>query len=176
MSNPYQTPQSPLLHNTTSNTALLRFKKYVILDPDAAWPARCLKCNAPTDFTKKMRLSYFTPWIYLSLLISILITLLLVVILQKRFHLNLPLCETHRARHRYIAIAQWSLLAVVAGAVIAGIAYETPGLIFAALALFTALVISTLMNRVAFIGKYKEGKLWIKGAGRAFLESLQETP
>ena len=174
MTNPYQPPQSNLLRPEMQASDLKRYKNYVILDSDTVWPARCMKCNAPTDFKKKTNLTYVNPWIYLSVLINILVTVVLALIFQKKFTLQLPLCETHKIRRQRFLIAQWSGLAALIGMLVVAYTAKLPALFVAAGILFIALVISALVSRLAYIAKYKDGKLWLKGIGKPFLASLQE--
>ena len=110
MENPYQPPESSL----TSKSNLSQFYqrgRYVVMDSRSGWPARCFKCNKDTQETKKVVLTYTTPYGFLGLV---------------------------------------------------------------ALVGFLVIVISAIFGRLAFAAKYKNDKLWVSGADKAFRNSLPE--
>jgi len=173
MENPYQPPESSL----TSKSNLSQFYqrgRYVVMDPSSGWPARCFKCNNDTHETKKVVLTYVNPWIYLSILITPIITIILGLILRKRFAVELPLCDVHQLKHKRFLLFQWGAVALLFALMV--MAYTTPygflGLV--ALVGFLVIVISAIFGRLAFAAKYKNDKLWVSGADKAFRNSLPE--
>jgi hypothetical protein len=148
--------------------------RYVILDPDLEWPSRCFKCNKETSYKKEVKLTYVNPWLYLTILINVLITVILAMIFQKIFTVNLPICEEHRLKHRNFIIFQWSMVALFVAALAIGIVTES--LVFAAVAILVFLIIlfSGIFGRLAFAAKFKNGNIWVRGAGKDFLNSLPD--
>jgi uncharacterized membrane protein len=169
---PYEPPKSSLVNTNPDN--MRRMGRYVVLDPDLEWPSRCFKCNKETNHKKEVKLVYVNPWIYLTILINFLITLILAMVVQKKFTVYLPLCEEHRIKRRNFIIFQWSMVALFVAALSIGIVTES--LVFAAIAIlvFLIILISGIFGRLAFAAKFKNGNVWIRGAGKDFLDSLPE--
>ena len=169
---PYQPPASELIDPT--HGAPSRQGRYVVLNPQAEWPSRCFKCNGETDLTKKLQLTYVNPWIYLSILINILITLVLALIFRKRFKINLPLCEAHIKRRRKFLIFQWSMVALLVVTVAIGWLTEFSITTQVSIFLFLVIAISAIFGRVAFVAKLKKGNIWVRGARKGFIDSLPD--
>ena len=169
---PYEPPKSTLID--TQQGDISRNGRYVIIHPDSEWPNRCFKCNEETDQNKALTLTYINPWIYVSILINFLITIILALIFRKRFPIKLPLCESHQKKYKNLLIFQWAMLGVIITGVIAGIYTDEPMYLFAAMIAFFPLVISSLFGRLAHASRFRDDVLWIKGAGNEFLNSLPE--
>ena len=169
---PYDPPKSSLLDGSPGETC--QRGRYVIHRPESEWPSRCFKCNKVTSSYKRLTLTYVNPWIYLSLLVTFLLTILLALLFRKRFTENLPLCEDHIKRRTFFLILQWCLLITFVGAMLFGAFSESDSLLVLSVIVFLALVISALFGRVAFAARFKDGNLWITGAGKKFRESLPE--
>jgi hypothetical protein len=169
---PYAPPKSSLIN--TNSGGMRRKGRYVIFDPDIEWPSRCFKCNKATSHKKRVKLAYVNPWIYLSVLINVIITVVLAAVFQKRFSVDLPLCEEHTIKRRNFLILQWVMAALLAASI--GVAISTESLAFSVTAIFVfiVLVISAIFGRLAFAAKLKNGNLWVTGAGKDFLNSLPE--
>ena len=80
---PYKPPESVLVEKYHGE--VYRKGKYVVHDPAADLPSRCFKCNAETSVTKKLKMTYVNHWFYLSILVTFLLTIILVLIFQKKF-------------------------------------------------------------------------------------------
>ncbi len=174
MGNPYQPPKSSLLTDDAGGLELQRHKNYVILEPESDWPSRCIKCNAATDYKKKTKLVYVNPWVYLSILINILLAAILVLVFQKRFSLELPLCAIHRVRRKRFLTIQWIGFVLFVMLLFVGFATESPAVFTIAGVVLLGVIILSLVSRLAYIAKLKDGKLWVRGAGAPFLDSLPE--
>ncbi len=168
---PYVPPKSPLID--THNGKIHRKGRYVVLTPDTEWPSRCFKCNETTPQKLEVKLAYINPWIYLSILINLLLTIILAAIFQKRFTMNLPLCEKHRRKRKILLIVHWLLLAVIVAAIFLGFSTGLMFFAYIAIPLSIILILSALLQgRLAFAAKFKDDNLWISGAGKDFLDSL----
>jgi hypothetical protein len=149
-----------------------RHRSAVVVTRDTIWPKRCIKCNAPTDKSIHRLLVYVNPWIYLSILISILITIILALVFQKKFKMDIPVCAKHIAYRKRVILINWLLFAVVAIGVWLTVAEIFQlGVMISGVALL-AMLIFGLSNRLAYINKYKEPYVYIRGAKREFLDSL----
>ena len=173
MENPYAPPTSnvEIQHPEAS---LTRRKKYVVAPKECNWPNRCFKCNEQTNYKKKMKLSYVNPWIYITILLNILITLILALIFQKRFDVDLPLCDKHVKTRKNFILVQWALLATTIGVFIVGGMKNMSVLTLLGIFLSLIVILMAIASRLAYIAKLKHEKLWIRGAGRDFLDSLVE--
>lgn len=169
---PYAPPKSSLVN--TNSGSVSRKGRYVILDPDIDWPSRCFKCNKGTSHKKTVKLAYVNPWIYLSILINVIITVILAAIFQKRFTVELPLCDEHTIKRRNFQILQWVMAALFVASIGAAIATESLAFSVIAFFVFIVLLISAIFGRLAFAAKFKNGNIWVTGAGKDFLNSLPE--
>ncbi|MDH5327794.1 MAG: hypothetical protein OEZ68_15610 [Gammaproteobacteria bacterium] len=174
MDNIYASPKSSLIDTRLDADAIKRKKKYVVMPKDVILPNRCFKCNEETSKRKKLRLSYVNPWIYLSLFINLLITLILVVIFQKKFTIDLPLCELHLRKRKQFLIVQWSALLGTLSLLGLGIVFDEPIALSVSMLIFLVVILMAIFSRLAYIAKHKDDLLWIKGAGKPFIESLKE--
>jgi hypothetical protein len=168
----YDTPNSELL--TTRKGELFAKGKVVIYDKDVEWPDRCYKCNQATSLKHPVKLSYLNPWFYLSILVSPLLLLVLALIFQKKFPLDLPICSEHlQKRKKHVAI-NWGITALVVLSFGFGITFNADFGIIAGAVLIVALVLSLVIGRMVFAAKFKDDQLWVRGSGKAFIDSLTE--
>lgn len=171
MESPYNAPKSDLLEST--DVEILAYKKYVLYQDGSRWPARCYKCNQPTDGKKLVKLTYVNPWIYLSILITPILTIILALIFQKKFSLDMPICEAHKQKRKRFLIFQWSMIALAT--VFFGVAVGANSGLAAGLAgLFLLLVvIAGIGGRLLYAAKLKNGYYWLRGAGKEFVADLR---
>lgn len=167
---PYAAPNSDL--SNTEASKLYSNKHHVIFEADAEWPERCFKCNEDTKGTKKIKLTYVNPWIYLTILITPLVTIILALIFQKKFNINLPICDEHLKKRRNFLIIQWSLLALMIAGFVVGATTDSQLLLVLSLVLLLVVVISAIAGRMVHVAKYKQNRLWVRGTGKKFLQSL----
>lgn len=175
LDNPYAAPSSEL-RTSADDAPVMRRRKQVILEKSAAWPARCVCCNAPTHNHKRYRLSYVTPWIFLSLLINILLTLLLYFIFRKTFSYDVPYCSTHAKRRSIMLALTWGFMLLTFGIVVFGATHPGTMSVLSLVGL-VLLVLSGVFATQAYrlqVVKFRKNKVWISGAGKAFLDSLPE--
>lgn len=169
---PYAPPESALTN--VDESKIFRKGKYVIYNSDDGWPSRCFKCNSETDFKKEVKLTYVNPWIYLTLLITPLITIILGLIFQKKFRLQLPICELHAKKWKRFLIFQWSMLALTITGFFIGILTEMKFFLGISGSLLLLLIVLAVFGRQVYIVKYKKQKLWVKGTGAEYRDSLPE--
>jgi hypothetical protein len=169
---PYAPPKSSLIN--TTNGGMSRKGRYVVLDPDVEWPSRCFKCNKETNYKKTVKLAYVNPWLYLTILINILITVILVLIFQKRFIVELPLCEEHRLKRRNFLVFQWLMVALLLGTTVAAAMTEHVAFVVLAAVFLLIVLVSAIFGRLAFVAKHKNGNIWVRGGGKAFLNNLPD--
>ncbi|MEJ2361366.1 MAG: hypothetical protein P8Z75_08060 [Gammaproteobacteria bacterium] len=173
--NVYQAPTSNVDVSISGKAdQIWRRASSVVVTAETLWPKRCIKCNTPTDKTLKRTLVYVNPWIYLSILVSILITLILALIFQKKFKMEIPVCEKHIAYRKRVILINWLLfLVVIAGVWITAADISQLGMVVSVLVLLV-MTIFGLANRLAIVTKYKEPYIYVRGAKSRFLDSLNE--
>jgi hypothetical protein len=169
---PYDPPKSSLVDLHHSDVS--RKGRYVVLDPEIEWPSRCFKCNEKTEIKKEVTLTYVNPWIYLSILFTILLTIILVMIFRKKFKTELPLCEQHIKKRKYFLLFQWAMVAIMAVGIVIGVLTSTDILLALSAFVFLVILISAIFGRLAFAAKLKNGKIFVSGAGKDFLNSLPD--
>jgi len=169
---PYAPPESPLIDQDTGG--MFTKGRYVIFYPHQTWPDRCFKCNEATDFKKTTRITYINPWIYVSILVTILLTIILALIFRKRFTIELPLCQRHVTRRRNFLIFQWSMVALMVGAIAVGVLSSSDTLLALSALVFLVIVVSAIFGRLAYAARYRDEKIWLTGAGKEFRNSLPE--
>ncbi len=169
---PYDTPKSALLELEQGDAN--RSGRYVVVDPEIEWPSRCFKCNQETEIKKKVKLTYVNPWIYLSILFTFLLTIILILIFRKKFKVDLPMCEKHIKKYKNFQIFQWVMVAGMVAGIVIGSLTGNEVMLLIAVFVFFVLFISSMFGRLAFAAKNKNGKIWLSGAGKAFLNSLPD--
>lgn len=169
---PYAPPKSALVDSHQSD--LSRTGRYVVLDPEIEWPSRCFKCNEATEIKKEVKLTYVNPWLYLSILFTILLTIILVLIFRKKFKVELPLCERHIKRRKYFLIFQWAMVAIMTVGIVVSVLTNETILLALSGFVFLVILISSNFGRLAFAAKLKNDKIWVSGAGKGFLNSLPD--
>lgn len=97
-----------------------RWLNYLLVPRDATLPSRCVKCGVPTDLPlRKQKVYWYSPWLFLTILISLWIFLIIVLCVQKKGVVYFAMCEEHaRRRRRMIALAWLMSLGGIAAAVV----------------------------------------------------------
>jgi len=169
---PYKPPQSNLIDE--GGEPIVRKGRYVVHERGAKWPSRCIKCNISTEQKKATKLVYVNPWIYLSILISPILTIILALIFQKKFDVELPVCQEHLKKRKRFLVMQWVILLLMITGFVVGIGLESGVVVAIALFLVLVVVVMAIFSRLAVASKFKNERLWISGAGKQFLDSLPE--
>jgi len=158
-----------------SSGILWRNKSNVLLRKDALFPDRCVRCNSSADgFKLKRDLSWHSPAYYI-LAISPLIYVIVAMIVRKKATLYIGLCETHRAeRRRTIFIAS---MAAISGLVLLFLAAYVSNAWLALAGIFLLLgagIYGAIKAAIISATKIDDNYIWFKGAGKPFLDTLQE--
>jgi len=170
----YRAPASSVDVTTADNAGKIwRKSSSVVVMRDTIWPKRCIKCNTPTEKSLRRVLVYINPWIYLSLLVNILLMLILGLIFQKKFKMEIPVCDKHIANRKRVILVNWMLFLVMLGGIWL-ITTSNPqfGVIIIIISLITMLIYG-MSNRLAYVAKFKDPYIYVRGAKSEFLESLE---
>lgn len=170
----YRSPASSVDVTTADNAGKIwRKSSTVVVMRDTIWPKRCIKCNAPTDKSIRRVLVYINPWIYLSILVNLLLMLILGLIFQKKFRMEIPVCDKHIANRKRVILINWILFFVMLGGIWMIIISDPQyGTLITMISLL-AMLIYGMVNRLAYVAKYKEPYIYVRGAKPEFLESLE---
>ena len=150
--------------------------KVVIPKSGAIFPSRCVKTNEPVteDEVKKETYYWCTPWVALSILLSLLVTVILYIVLRKKVLVKVPISAAGRAnvqkhkRNILGLVVVGIALVVVDFSIPQAMGWSALGLLMVLVALIYAAVKGTALRIV----KMENDRVWLKGACPAFLESL----
>ena len=59
-------------------------------------PPLCCKCGAEATCEKKVKFSWYPPWIIITVLVTLILTVILILVLQKKRTAYLPVCDKHK--------------------------------------------------------------------------------
>ena len=151
-------------------------------------PARCIKCNAPTDYRLKRRLTWHNPWLYVLLLsglgicaLGVLLYIVVAMIVRKTAVVYPGLCKVHRKQRRRAIWTAW-LLILLAPVIWwqAGEAVDSnlsTALYFLGLIVFFGgAVYGALRSSILSAKKIDDQFAWLKGASPEFLSGLPVSP
>ena len=170
------TPEHPYFPPPSHNfDTVWRSKALLVMTKHAALPNRCIKCNAPTDDRLKRKLQWHPPALYLLILISILVYAIVAMVVRKTATVHVGLCNEHRESRKLSMIITVFLVVVAALSAIAGVQFETPGLVLAAVAfVLGAAIYGSISLRVVVPTKIDEHFVWIKGVNTSYLQEFPE--
>lgn len=169
-------PPRAAVEDLPAEARMWREGKLLVMRKDGEFPARCIKCNAPSVAPKRRyRLSWHSPWLYLLLVLAILLYAIVAAIVRKTAIVQVGLCERHQKRVVWGRIVGWGGLLVELLLVGATIATGEPGYGLVALALALPwLVGSITINRLVLPQRIDDKYVRLKGCGPEFLRSLPE--
>ena len=149
----------------------------VVVAHGAAFPPRCVKCNAPADQPGKVRKVYWHHWtIYLLFLIYAIVYIAVALAVRKTMLIDPRLCEEHlHARRKWIAIgwigALSGLFVVPFLAPLLGV--DTGGTILLATACFFGFTIAgAVKSRILVPKRIDNVYARLKGADPRFVDDL----
>jgi len=170
----YRAPASSVDVTTADNAGKIwRVTSSVVVTRETIWPRRCIKCNAPTDKSIRRVLVYINPWIYLSILVNVLLMLILGLIFQKKFRMEIPVCEKHIANRKRVILINWILFMVMLAGIWLTTTWSTEYGFLVITTSLLAMLIYGMSNRLAYVAKFKEPYIYVRGAKSEFLESLE---
>jgi len=140
----------------------------------AALPARCVVCNAPGQARLVRKLYWHPPGYYVLIFISALVYVVVAMIVRKRAHFELWLCDQHARRRRNGLWLGWLGSIVCFGALMAAAGSNTNSAIPYLLLIFAfvgSLVGGILLTRVVSAHRIDKHRAWLR-VGRPFLDSF----
>jgi hypothetical protein len=175
LSNPYAPPKAessaypPIVG---SGEGLRRDGGLVVIPVNGArFPDRCVVCNQTAVKRLQRKLYWHTPVLYFLICAGILIYAIAAIVVRKRAHFEIGLCQAHVERRRNGILIGWigffaSLVGLIA------VADRAPAFIFVfVLAMIAFPVAGIIMTQVVAAKRIDNVNAWLK-VGRPFLESL----
>lgn len=100
MDDPYATPKSYAPANETGRCS--REGRFVFIPAGSDLPCRCIVCNAEVDGPgRTRRLYWYSPWLYLLVLLNILVFAVVAAVVRKSAMLTPVYCPEHKAARRF---------------------------------------------------------------------------
>ena len=175
--NPYAAPRSNVFDARGAAGRVWRRGKVLCMDTAAQLPPRCVRCNAPAERRIARKLYWHSPWWFLTLFTGagILLYVIVALIVRKRADVELALCESHaRARRRTLAAAWLLGLGSVAAPIVASAELRPALSALAFFAVIAAILIGTRQASVLRPVRIDEDEVRLAGAGRPYLDSLEQ--
>lgn len=179
--NPYATPVAvgmPPLPQSVSSY-YFRDGDLLVIRDGAVLPSRCVHTNqdvGPEDWTKRTRMTWTPPWVFVLILVNILVLLIVAMCVNKKAWLTYSL--SRQARGRLIkrrSIAFLVFVAGVAASIGSGVYIEGDLAVWLAVLCavisLVALFVLALTSAIS-VKKHTDGWFSIKGCSPEFLNSL----
>jgi len=179
--NPYAPPESDLSVPPTAPGAsddVWRAGTVLVMTKTAELPDRCVRCNRPAEVRLRRKLSWHRPFLYLTILISILVYLVIALIVRKRAEIHVPLCSEHdRERRKKLKIA-W---AVILGSLLIGaLGFTSQDLVLLVVLGLMIFVVGLFLvsnaTQPVVPKKIDESHVWLKKISPAYLADLPPAP
>jgi MFS family permease len=152
--------------------------KNLVMNKDAALPARCVKCGEPVAaLSLKRKLTWHSPWWYVLVLVNLLIYALVAVIISKRATIHVGLCDRHRGRRKLLMTSAWLVVATaIVMLFLAAGANANSGLWVAlgVLGLLVSGILGVIASRVVMPKRITKERIWLAGIHPSILETLPE--
>jgi hypothetical protein len=196
--NPYAPPSAQVEHRGAIG-AVFRKGKLIAMHAEGQLPPRCVTCNAAAPGQRIARTLYwsspFWRWSMLALIVVLLglgsagvviaaialwpvivIAGVVNLIVRKKFPLDFAICARHRRIHAALTwAAALGIAAVIGGAFVLPSADQGGALIALLLVMFALGIARSYTGALAVrIARLEQDRLWLKGTGKAFRDSLPE--
>ncbi len=173
--NPYAPPLAPIEPRAEMNTAtpgLWRDGTMVVVERDAVFPARCVKCNAPVPASRMRERNFYwhTPALYLLVLLNLLIYAIVALAVRKRVAYRVGLCERHVRRRGFFIALAWSW--VPAALVLPFMTQDIDLFSMVLLGAIMTTLVGIIECRVMLARGINERTVRFSGCGKAFVDSL----
>jgi hypothetical protein len=149
-------------------------------------PPKCVKSNQPTEQFLKRNLTWYPPWIALTIFLAWPIFLILVLIMQKKATVFIGLTPQWRTRRIKRILIAWGLALAGVALFIAGIslvdppsAYSTLGgtlLALSPISLLSGILFGLIGCRLVYPKKIDDRFIWLKGVCPEYLADLPNWP
>ncbi len=195
--NPYAPPAAEL-ERSGQVGEVFRKGNLIGMHPEGQLPPRCVACNAQATEHRVTRVLYWSPLAWRASAVAVIFALLglsaagVIVaalafwpamliaavanfVIRKKVSVDLAVCERHR---RFQSALTWAAALGIA-LVVAGIYYliriDPTALLVAVAAMFAVGIVRSRTGALAVrVARLERDRLWLKGTGKAFRDSLPE--
>ncbi len=151
-------------------------KRIIVPAGNPVLPRRCIKTNQPVtdEDVKRKKLYWASPWLALTILLSLLIYIIAYLIVRKLFIIDIPLSRDGRRIVRNNALIAWGIalggiaLIIVAAAEPKVIVLLPVGIV----AILAAMLFGFWKAGTLRLVKLNSQEAWLKGASPEYLASL----
>jgi hypothetical protein len=171
---PYAAPQTKLEHPLQGQH--WRKRKNLVMLKLAAFPNRCIYCNAPANpAQKKFRVCWHHPSWFLRSLESALTNPTLTGFTQECVEIQPALCEMHWNAYKTKRLISWASLGVGIASFIGGLSNVEIGLVALGTFITVGAGIAILITRSPLVASHMNPTfIHLRGCGQDFLDSLPE--
>lgn len=151
-----------------------REDELVLTSDGACMPGRCVKCNVATEEKVKRKLFWHHPAYYLLIGAGLLVYVIVALMVRKKATIEVGFCQLHRRRRTQDIYLGWAGLLAGIAMMIGGFLNEIPMLGIAGV-IFTVSSTVYLIIRGNIVTPKRidvEGRVWLTGVSREYLESL----
>lgn len=171
--------QGVLLGGPKVSDGAWRDGKAMVVRKGGTLPNVCYKCGGQPHAHLKRKVAWHSPWIYLTILVSLFVYIIVALIVRKTTVLFFPVCENCRTRHRILMVIGTVGFLGGLAAIIAGMTSNSPGIsslsvfgwIMMPVSLIWAFAIQFVTAR-----KMHEDFVWLNRAGKNLLQTLPQWP
>ena len=182
--NPYAAPKDLSVVPMMADTLLFfRDGRFLTVRDGAELPDSCMVTNKPAQadhWRKRVRIVWTPPWVFITIFVHIVITLILSLLLRKKAMITYSLCRSVRARIVRRRILAGLLLVAAPALMVAAFLGDGDPLTGIMLASgFASLIVGLIMLFIANpikVLKHRGGWFRLKGCSAEFLQGLPEHP
>ncbi len=167
---------------STWANAVWRDRETVVVRKDGVLPNCCYKCGQEPSTHLKRTVYWHSPWLYVTILASLLIYVIVALIVRKQAKLLFPVCASCAKKHRIkmvvgsISFAAGILLLVLGIATSADYNSIAGTVMPIGILLLIFSVIWAASIQFVTAKKMTEDFVWLKRAGKPVLDSLPQWP
>ncbi|MCU0753638.1 MAG: hypothetical protein MUE46_00745 [Xanthomonadales bacterium] len=147
----------------------------IVLLRQAALPARCVCCNATVSGPiAKRQLYWHHPGWYLLIPLNLFVYALVAIFVRESAQIAPGRCRTHQWRHLAIRTGGCLVIALVLWLTFTRLVHQPVTLLVGLGLMLAAMILTIVSSRDVYPVRIDHRCIRLKGAGRAFLDSLPE--
>jgi len=173
--NPYQAPASEAASTGTSYGLSIEGPALVV-PKDARLPEICvISGRRGPGLYRTLKLTYVPPWVYVTILASLLVMIIVMLIVQKRGTVTVWISDVERIRRRNAILLNWLLFfGALALFVLAGVLENGWPVVPGIALLVTPLVIYYVRLRIVYPGRIDQNRIWLRGIRPEVMTAMVE--
>jgi hypothetical protein len=184
--NPYAAgPIQEILLANSPEVSIFQHNGVLVMHKNAVLPERCIKCNEPTSYRLKRKLTWHHPWIFALLLLNVIVYVIVANVLAKRATIHIPLTDRFRTRRLKCMGIAWFLVLLSVLSIVLGIYSSSDrslewlmaiSFISCPILLLAGILVGIIGCRMVYPKKIDDHYIWLKGVCKDYLASLPPWP